>query len=217
MSRQCYLVALGMMVTYFPMQKPAPVAITNSNSDRYAKPYSTLKQNITDASYEHDIENLISSPACTSNQMKTIRQHLGRPRLLIKATSCPEATWIEKFYEEDALLDHFVGISVGCNKGNDAIRTARMGMSVSGFNESSWNEAFMDASQTNISAYNCNGAEKPIKITSPPREMVRCTALSLCHQPFICWRKQVKHWAWENRTLSLPRLQYLLLMERFSS
>lgn len=172
--RQFYFVALGMMVVVafsltMQMKNFAPLAITYSNSDRYAEPCSTLKQNITDASYEHNMENLIPSPICNSNQLKTIRQHLGDPGLLSGATACPVATWIEKFYKEDALFDHFVGISVGCNKGNDAIRTARMGMSVSAFDESSWNEAFMDASQNNFIAHVCGGAGEPIKITSPER------------------------------------------------
>eukprot|EP00548_Thalassiothrix_antarctica_P016299 CAMPEP_0194196850 /NCGR_PEP_ID=MMETSP0154-20130528/76888_1 /TAXON_ID=1049557 /ORGANISM="Thalassiothrix antarctica, Strain L6-D1" /LENGTH=380 /DNA_ID=CAMNT_0038921483 /DNA_START=605 /DNA_END=1748 /DNA_ORIENTATION=+ len=38
--------------------------------------------------------------------------------------------------------DYFLGISVGCNKGHDAIRTARMGMFTPEFDANQWGKAF---------------------------------------------------------------------------
>lgn len=63
--------------------------------------------------------------------------------------ACPNPTWIDNFYKEIGTNgtttnddDHgngfFLGISVGCNKGHDAIRTARMGLSAVEFDAQKW-------------------------------------------------------------------------------
>jgi len=53
-------------------------------------------------------------------------------------SKCFDATWLENFYEESFSADEFVGISVGCNKGFDSIKTARIGFNDHRFNSSSW-------------------------------------------------------------------------------
>ena len=57
---------------------------------------------------------------------------------------CPTASWIQKFYanETDIGSTDFLGISVGCNKGHDAIRTARMGLSDPTIDGNQWREEF---------------------------------------------------------------------------
>eukprot|EP00547_Thalassionema_nitzschioides_P007172 CAMPEP_0194218232 /NCGR_PEP_ID=MMETSP0156-20130528/23286_1 /TAXON_ID=33649 /ORGANISM="Thalassionema nitzschioides, Strain L26-B" /LENGTH=340 /DNA_ID=CAMNT_0038947513 /DNA_START=241 /DNA_END=1263 /DNA_ORIENTATION=- len=51
---------------------------------------------------------------------------------IIRETRCPQSSWLHDYYREDYRLrednDVFVGLSIGCNKGFDAINTARMGM-----------------------------------------------------------------------------------------
>jgi FkbM family methyltransferase len=80
--------------------------------------------------------------------MKTDKKGYGRLPHMFK---CPQTEWIESFYEQqqqqqqqDGGLDTFpfLGISVGCNKGDDAIRTARMGMFSTDFDVTIWNNQF---------------------------------------------------------------------------
>jgi FkbM family methyltransferase len=66
-----------------------------------------------------------------------------------QATKCPDATWIDKHYKESALTsldgssikESFVGISIGCNKGFDALNTMRMGTLNTKFDKDAWARA----------------------------------------------------------------------------
>ena len=95
---------------------------------------------------------------CTPEQLSAIeRMLLGHPKWIKSNTSCPDKSWLSKYYIEyfgrngrdettrehpsDTTSKAFLGISVGCNKGFDAIETARMGMSNTKFNKSTWREA----------------------------------------------------------------------------
>jgi FkbM family methyltransferase len=53
---------------------------------------------------------------------------------------CFESEWLDSFFEEEANIgsEDFVGISVGCNKGTDAILAARMGMSNPKYDVPAW-------------------------------------------------------------------------------
>ena len=55
---------------------------------------------------------------------------------------CFESEWLDSFFEEEANIgsEDFVGISVGCNKGTDAILAARMGMSNPNYDVPAWLE-----------------------------------------------------------------------------
>eukprot|EP00548_Thalassiothrix_antarctica_P011425 CAMPEP_0194160388 /NCGR_PEP_ID=MMETSP0152-20130528/78362_1 /TAXON_ID=1049557 /ORGANISM="Thalassiothrix antarctica, Strain L6-D1" /LENGTH=340 /DNA_ID=CAMNT_0038870069 /DNA_START=456 /DNA_END=1476 /DNA_ORIENTATION=- len=68
---------------------------------------------------------------------------------------CPNPSWLTSYYREESVKrvnstsgsrsddeDYFLGISVGCNKGHDAIRTARMGMFTPEFDANQWGKAF---------------------------------------------------------------------------
>lgn len=73
------------------------------------------------------------------------------------ATRCPQSTWLDDYYHEiqkdrvlaskagyfwspsiDPPYQHFLGISIGCNKGFDAINTLRMGIHDDDINKSNW-------------------------------------------------------------------------------
>jgi hypothetical protein len=60
-----------------------------------------------------------------------------------KATQCPNPTWITNFYKEEKDIGSstFLGVNIGCNKGHDAIRAARMGMLNAEFDVNEWNNA----------------------------------------------------------------------------
>lgn len=67
------------------------------------------------------------------------------------ATKCPKATWLEEYYQElqqnyiqnlsQNDKKHFLGISIGCNKGFDAIHTLRMGTFNHNINKQDWKQA----------------------------------------------------------------------------
>jgi len=104
-----------------------------------------------------------AAPECTDEQRKKVAHQLmfqddedfknsaTKNLYGLKARSenfqCPNPTWIKSFYEEEISTDtndedddhhYFLGISVGCNKGHDAIRTARMGLSSTDFDAQKW-------------------------------------------------------------------------------
>jgi len=55
------------------------------------------------------------------------------------ASRCPKATWIEDYYRENEKhLGPFLGISVGCNKGYDALNVMRMGTFDSYLDKDHW-------------------------------------------------------------------------------
>lgn len=69
---------------------------------------------------------------------------------LTLATKCPKATWLEEYYQELQQQQHsqFVGISIGCNKGFDAIHTLRMGTSNHLINKKDWKQAMEEKGGT---------------------------------------------------------------------
>ena len=60
---------------------------------------------------------------------------------LTVATKCPNASWIEEYFTHSFEGASFVGLSVGCNKGFDAVDTMRMGSSNPIFDKSRWRDA----------------------------------------------------------------------------
>ncbi|KAK1738599.1 SAM-dependent methyltransferase, partial [Skeletonema marinoi] len=117
-----------------------------------------------------------ASPLCTAEQMRKIAHQLMltedkdinnsdtsklySPRL-VHWFKCPKTSWIDKFYAEETDIgsSDFLGISVGCNKGHDAIRTARMGLSDATIDAHKWRDEFHSAgggvcSQENDEQYN---------------------------------------------------------------
>jgi len=112
--------------------------------------------------------------------MNVINEQLGLDKkipYLSYATRCPDASWIEEYYAEESALgndeDSFLGISVGCNKGYDAINTARMGMSNADFDKKAWSDAFLAAKGSVESRGACGQATKidhQFHVTKPARK-----------------------------------------------
>lgn len=56
---------------------------------------------------------------------------------------CQDAEWLGKFFEEeeDIGTESFLSLSIGCNKGTDAIHIGRLGLLDSNFDVSTWKQA----------------------------------------------------------------------------
>jgi len=77
------------------------------------------------------------------------------------ASACPEAIWLDVYYKnlqkdyiensESFDSNPFVGISVGCNKGFDALNTLRMGTFDSSLSKSAWDKEMNDDSKLYMS------------------------------------------------------------------
>jgi hypothetical protein len=97
--------------------------------------------------YSHDNSNLVDIAECTNDQMQAISSQLqlevGGGNAIHQETNCPNPTWLTDFYKEenDIGSSSFLGVSIGCNKGHDAIRAARMGMSTAEFDVNKWMDA----------------------------------------------------------------------------
>lgn len=93
--------------------------------------------------YSHDNKKLEDVVECTNVQLQSISNQLGLDGKVVIGglTNCPNPTWIADFYKEEKDIEEFLGVSIGCNKGHDAIRTARMGMSNAEFDVNEWIKA----------------------------------------------------------------------------
>ena len=122
---------------------------------------------------------------CTMEQLMKVRSQLP-PELCVlshvnhvpfyqkcsitRATKCPKSPWIDQHYRErynqhyessPGSLAHnkkqsFVGISIGCNKGFDAINTFRMGIFDASINKSVWNLAMTNNGTDTLHENVCN-------------------------------------------------------------
>ncbi len=93
--------------------------------------------------YSHDNLNLTAVKECTEEQRSKIQDQLGLSSGSVKLNGCFDTDWLDAFFEEVENIgsEYFLGISVGCNVGTDAISTARMGMSDPKFDVPSWIDA----------------------------------------------------------------------------
>ena len=107
----------------------------------------TRNSKINARPYSHDNSNLVDISECTNDQMQAISSQLqlevGGGNAIHQETNCPNPTWLTDFYKEenDIGSSSFLGVSIGCNKGHDAIRAARMGMSTAEFDVNKWMDA----------------------------------------------------------------------------
>lgn len=87
------------------------------------------------------IEKQLPSDKCIANENRPWTNKCS----FSFATRCPKATWVEDHYKLNSIeLDYFIGISVGCNKGFDALDTMRMGTFDADLDEESWRKARHD-------------------------------------------------------------------------
>merc|ERR1712157_524368 len=90
-------------------------------------------------------------------------------------TRCPDSIWIEELYEKGLDLGSkdgsFLGISIGCNKGIDAINTARMGMKNLFFDKPKWVERLVTRGvNPNGSCHQQVNPQYTLKTTEKPRK-----------------------------------------------
>eukprot|EP00521_Asterionellopsis_glacialis_P007065 CAMPEP_0195282080 /NCGR_PEP_ID=MMETSP0707-20130614/1120_1 /TAXON_ID=33640 /ORGANISM="Asterionellopsis glacialis, Strain CCMP134" /LENGTH=427 /DNA_ID=CAMNT_0040341031 /DNA_START=52 /DNA_END=1335 /DNA_ORIENTATION=+ len=88
---------------------------------------------------------------CSAAELKTIHTHLPskycygvktKKCSIREATKCPVENWLTNYIQARTdIKDSFLGMSIGCNKGDDAIDTARM----SSFNETYDHEKWLKA------------------------------------------------------------------------
>ncbi|VEU39331.1 unnamed protein product [Pseudo-nitzschia multistriata] len=117
--------------------------------------------------------NATPTTECTREELLTIRKHLN-PEFcptarefayfqfcsLTQATKCVDASnWLEDYYrdlrKEGSLPDAFLGLSVGCNKGFDALNTLRMGTHDTAFTKKAWKQS-MELDGAKLSESVCN-------------------------------------------------------------
>ena len=64
------------------------------------------------------------------------------------ATSCPDAVWIEEYYQKHRMEgEEFVAVYVGCNKGMDAVNALRMGSVDAAVDKHQWQKSFYEGSE----------------------------------------------------------------------
>ena len=86
--------------------------------------------NSSSLGYRHANFDLNPATVCTEEQRSKIsEQNVIGDRLNFNV-GCFDSNWLDAFFAEEADIGthEFVGISVGCNKGTDAVLAARMGM-----------------------------------------------------------------------------------------
>jgi FkbM family methyltransferase len=138
---------------------PFPPDNNRNNNENPAQYYYINPQPNNNNNNNNNVSATVQQ--CTEDQRHTIAKQLmiqdgtqfmkrGKKRYgrLPHMFKCPQTEWIERFYEQQHQdgggLDTFpfLGISVGCNKGDDAIRTARMGMFSTDFDVATWTNQF---------------------------------------------------------------------------
>ena len=137
-----------------------------------------------------------TSPICTAEQRQQIAERLeikddedlnhsdpSHSHPLRNWLTCPESSWIHhQFYAEEANIGSadFLGISVGCNKGHDAIRTARMGMSNTGIDAYEWRD------ELDAAAGACGqGKDDQVNVVGRQRKgEMHCIVSNQCHLRF---------------------------------
>lgn len=116
---------------------------------------------VKDADQLPNVNTLDSVPICTADQLNTISVQLDfaacaqrnfRRCELYKRTRCNDNSWLLKYFEttfstratatiEGFDQQSFLGLCIGCNKGYDAIHTARMGFNNPKFDKKTWEDA----------------------------------------------------------------------------
>ena len=112
----------------------------------------------SDRIYQNNNKELPPATKCTLKQRKKIvhqllftddetfdssnPNHYGRFEMFFPFATCPKPSWISELYSHNIIeLESFLGLSIGCNKGFDAIKTARMGFSDEIFDVAAWKNA----------------------------------------------------------------------------
>lgn len=162
-----------------------------------------------------------STPSCAAKQSKKIADQLiipmdaslyrnNTPFFRQKFMMHPEPEWLESFYEEEADIEsnRFLGLIVNCNKGHDAIRAERMGISSEDFDAVKWKNTIQSESGGFCHEDNFHQA----KLVHPKRESeMHC--IEPMSTTFAVLKMQVTLWAWSKMVLLLKMLQFPPRME----
>jgi FkbM family methyltransferase len=114
---------------------------------RAKQPCDTFTLDFISANQESEFPHQTpSAQGCSKDQLLQLEHQLwdgdrgGWRQGMLGELQCPRNDWISHFYNNEADIGstEFIGISVGCNKGEDAIRTARMGLASSEFDVQEW-------------------------------------------------------------------------------
>lgn len=156
--------------------KCASAVASDRNSDISTSSTTTATQTQVvqaEAKKNPVIPKKIKPLKCTRAQHEKIRTQLqpfecritkDRPFLHMcsytRATKCPEQTWLDDFFKNLAMTQSrtsssFLGLSVGCNKGFDALDTMRMGTANTAFDKERWRKAMNNGGAVNIDRGNC--------------------------------------------------------------
>jgi FkbM family methyltransferase len=116
-------------------------------------------------------------PKCSKDDYDIIRYQLPAHDCLFNdspnacsisyATRCPDPFWFREQYRNGESLatpqkiNRPIAISVGCNKGTDAVNTLALISGLSRYNVSKWNDVFLDNKKTNPGP--CDLLEKPVE------------------------------------------------------
>jgi len=137
------------------------------------------------------IKGNLDNLQCTPSMLEAISMQLPYNRCPMEnspcvshciETSCPEATWLERYYAEVVHtfpVTPFVGLSIGCNKGFDAVNTLRMGSNNPRFNKEDWKVAMFGNSADSAGA--CSQGESP-SVELNPAQMQRPASMH-CVEP----------------------------------
>jgi len=144
-----------MLSTVVPSTVTPPSTTTNRHPNAYQNPPPTGPVPWCTKEQRINITKQLSFPTDYDLKGMALRkiQKLKWPRA--RWLRCPNPSWLTSYYREESVKrvnstsgsrsddeDYFLGISVGCNKGHDAIRTARMGMFTPEFDANQWGKAF---------------------------------------------------------------------------
>ena len=115
--------------------------------------------------YRHANLNLTPATVCTEEQRGKITEQIVIGNRLNFDVGCFDSDWLDAFFAEEADIGthEFVGISVGCNKGTDAVLAARMGMNDPAYDASVWLETIGTLSTA------CRSREQQKEIHFPKR------------------------------------------------
>lgn len=95
-------------------------------------------------------KNLFTPHSCTLDEVNRIVHDFGSGEGISVSTRCPVETWLHKYYKElyknETVKEHFLGISLGCNKGDDAIDVMRMGSQNQKFDSVTWRSTMFEVS-----------------------------------------------------------------------
>jgi len=131
----------------------------------------------------------VAPHSCSAAQIAVIRTHLppdecvqnqkrpwNRKCSFSAASCCPQNIWLRKFYErvhtDISSPRSFVGLSVGCNRGDDAINLMRLGSADPSFDTDRWSAAFF-ANSSSMAGEVCGQALPQVDLGNfPPASVV---------------------------------------------